>query len=118
VGGTKAYRRSEEEAVSEGHNELLEGWVGKPVVVSQLAPPDWGEDRDEENESMAKMASDPNYTRVQALRSVRSACELAGYDRLGVTLRMLSPDRTALFVPWGAVIMIEPGFEEHEALLS
>jgi len=94
----------------EYRNELLDGWVGKPVIVNVLKGPPL------EDQHINEMVENPMFARSELLQSRRASFELVGYDRLGVTLRLLGQGEPPFFVPWGAVIQIEEGFEEHEEL--
>jgi hypothetical protein len=106
--GAWAYR--EEDAVAEYRNELLDGLVGRPVMASHLKAPPL------EDEHVAKLVADPTFGRAELLQSRRGSYELVRYDGVGVTLRLLMPGEPPFFVPWGAVIEIYQGLEEHEAL--
>lgn len=93
-------------------NELLDGLVGGPVVLGHLKAPDLDEDAAE------RMRSDPGAGRSELVQSLRASFELVGYDEVGLTLRHLAPRNAPFFVPWGAVLKIEKGFEDHEDLIG
>ena len=92
----------------EYRNELLEAWIGKPVVVALLKEPPL------DDEHVDMMVDNPTFGRSEPLRSARHSYELVGYDGVGVTLRLLVPGARPHFVSWGAIIRIEQGLPEHE----
>jgi hypothetical protein len=91
-------RDAEEAGVEEYRNELLDGWVGKEVLVKQQDAPDFDE------EFAENLREDPlsSLTRPLAARTVVMVLE--SYDRIGITLRPLAENPIPLFVPWGAMI--------------
>jgi hypothetical protein len=91
----------------EYRNELLDGWVGKLVVVMHLVGP-------EPNEEHLR-AWEEDITRVLNRQSVTSRTayyQLVSYDRLGLTLEALE-DAVRFFVPWGAVLQLIPASAEE-----
>ncbi len=94
--------------MEEYKNEWLDKWVGRRVLVKQLAAP-------ELEEGLAqKIREDPRTVRTEALKSQTGVLELESYDRLGVTLLTLDEDRLRTFVPWSALIEISATGGEDE----
>ena len=87
-------------------------------MVSELMPPEWGNDDAEVDENEAKMEANPRYALSQPLQACKSSYELVHYDGLGVLLRTPGEGGPPFFTPWSAVIRIEPGFEAHADLIS
>jgi hypothetical protein len=94
--------------MEEYNNEWLDKWVGRRVLVKQLAAPEL------EEELAEKIREDPRTVRTEPLKSQTGVLELESYDRLGVTLLTLDEDRLRTFVPWSALIEISATGGEDE----
>ena len=78
--------------------ELIERWVGQPVLIQTLVG------SDPSGDEIELLIYNPERTwtgKVQAGARVR---ELVAYDSFGVVLRKLRPDAPRRFVPWSAVL--------------
>ena len=81
--------------------ELIERWVGQPVLIQTWvgSNPSGGE--------IERLIDNPERTwtgKVQAGARVR---ELVAYDSFGVVLRKLRPNAPRRFVPWSAVLELK-----------
>jgi len=91
-------------------NELLDGLVGREVIVTRLVGPAL------DQEFADAVKEDPMIYSERVLQAQVGLLEMVSYDNLGIVLRTISDDPIETFVPWGAVIQIysRPRPEEME----
>lgn len=94
-------------------NDLLNGWVGGPILVRYLA----GEEHSVETIT-EQIVANPSTILISDLEVHLSAVYLEQYDALGINVRQINKDKElegAGFLPWSAILTITGSGELEEA---
>lgn len=91
-------------------NELLDGWVGTPVVIKYADAPDL------DPEQTKRAFEQPGRgVRVIGGMSRTAVYRLLAYDATGLTVRAEEEGTPGVFMPWGAVLAVQGASPEVAA---
>jgi hypothetical protein len=94
----------------EYRNELLDGWVGAPVVITYQTGPELS------FEEMERAMEEPGMgVQLTSVLSRTAILLLVSYDNLGMIVKTLEEGAPEFFVAWGAVLAIHGASPEAAA---
>lgn len=91
-------------------NELLEEWVGRPVVLGYAEAPDL-----KNKEEIENVFHNPGYGYEGPAKHRTSVYLLMSYDNIGINVKTMEEGSAYTFMPWGAVLSIQGDTETEES---